>query len=145
MQNKIARIHVNQHVIKANAKYGENNPVFTIKQGGKNTYAYNVKVVGEMELVYSPDKPLSCGAKVWIETRGDIELDGKRDDTKDLTNDKLSDTKCYKFDKIDRKVLQELADFKKELFPNSIKNKDFLIRKQRKLRNKNKLSACLSR
>ena len=54
--NKIARIHVNQHVIKANAKYGENNPVFTIKQGGKNTYAYNVRVVGEMELVYSPHK-----------------------------------------------------------------------------------------
>ena len=132
MQNKIARIHVNQHVIKANAKYGENNPVFTIKQGGKNTYAYNVKVVGEMELFYSPDKPLSCGAKVWIETRGDIELDGKI----------LS---AYAFDKIDRKVLQELADFKKELFPNSIKNKDFLIRKQRQIKNKNKLSACLSR
>ena len=35
--NKIARIHVNQHVIKANAKNGENNPIFTIKQGGKNT------------------------------------------------------------------------------------------------------------
>ena len=30
-----------------------------------------------MELVYSPDKPLSCGAKVWIETRGDITVDGK--------------------------------------------------------------------
>ena len=88
MQNKIARIHVNQHVIKANAKNGENNPVFTIKQGGKNIYAHNVKVNGEMELVYSPDKPLSCGAKVWIETRGDITVDDKKmsaialDDTK---------------------------------------------------------------
>ena len=82
--NKIARIHVNQHVIKANAKNGENNPIFTIKQGGKNTYAHNVKVKGEMELVYSPNKPLSCGAKVWIETRGDIVLD-KSSDTKDLS------------------------------------------------------------
>jgi len=91
MQNKIARIHVNQHVIKANAKNGENNPIFTVKQGGKNTYAFNVKVKGEMELVYSPDKPLSCGAKVWIETRGDIELD-KSSDTK---LDKPSDTKGY--------------------------------------------------
>ncbi len=86
--NKIARIHVNQHVIKANAKNGENNPIFTIKQGGKNTYAHNVKVKGEMELVYSPDKPLSCGAKVWIETRGDIVLD-KSSDTKDLSPTKL--------------------------------------------------------
>ena len=78
MQNKIARIHVNQHVIKANAKSGDRNPVFTIKQGGKNTYATRVKVVGEMELVYSPDKPLSCGAKVWIETRGDIIIDDQK-------------------------------------------------------------------
>ena len=128
MQNKIARIHVNQHVIKANAKNGENNPVFTIKQGGKNTYAHSVKVHGEMELVYSPDKPLNCGAKVWIETRGDITVDGK----------KMS---AIAFDKIDTKVLQELADFKKELFPNNIKNKDFLIRKQRQIENKKKLLA----
>jgi hypothetical protein len=29
-------------------------------------------VIGEMELVYAPDDPLSCGAKVWIETKGEI-------------------------------------------------------------------------
>ena len=68
----ITRVHVNQHVIRANAKNGENNPVFTIKSRGKNTYAHSVKVVGEMELIYSPNKPLSCGAKVWIETKGEI-------------------------------------------------------------------------
>jgi len=68
----ITRVHVNQHVIRANAKSGENNPVFTIKSKGKNTYAHRVRVVGEMELVYSPDNPLSCGAKVWIETKGEI-------------------------------------------------------------------------
>jgi hypothetical protein len=68
----ITRIHVNQHVIRANAKNGENNPIFTIKSGGKNTYAHSVRVIGEMELVYAPDDPLSCGAKVWIETKGEI-------------------------------------------------------------------------
>ena len=136
MQNKIARIHVNQHVIKANAKYGENNPVFTIKQGGKNTYAYNVKVVGEMELVYSPHKPLSCGAKVWIETRGDIELD-KSSDTKDLTNDKLSDTK--------EKPLMVIKDGNtiKRLYEGGKFSMEFLRKKQRQIKNKNKLSACL--
>ena len=138
MQNKIARIHVNQHVIKANAKYGENNPVFTIKQGGKNTYAYNVKVVGEMELVYSPDKPLSCGAKVWIETRGDIEID-KSSDTKDLPNDKLSDTK--------EKPLMVVKDETtiKRVYEGGKFSMEFLRKKQRKIINKNKLSACLSR
>ncbi len=136
MQNKIARIHVNQHVIKANAKYGENNPVFTIKQGGKNTYAFNVKVKGEMELVYSPDKPLSCGAKVWIETRGDIELD-KSSDTKDLTNDKLSDTK--------EEPLMEIKDGNtiKRLYEGGKFSMEFIRKKQKQIKNKNKLSACL--
>jgi len=135
---KIARIHVNQHVIKANAKYGENNPVFTIKQGGKNTYAYNVKVVGEMELVYSPDKPLSCGAKVWIETRGDIEVD-KSSDTKDLPNDKLSDTK--------EKPLMVVKDETtiKRVYEGGKFSMEFLRKKQKQIKNKNKLSACLSR
>ena len=79
----ITRVHVNQHVIRANAKNGENNPIFTIKSKGKNTYAHRVKVVGEMELVYSPHKPLSCGAKVWIETKGDIVV--TNDTTREIT------------------------------------------------------------
>ena len=134
MQNKIARIHVNQHVIKANAKYGENNPVFTIKQGGKNTYAFNVKVVGEMELVYSPDKPLSCGAKVWIETRGDIELD-KSSDTKDLTNDKLSDTKEEPL-----MVIKDETTIKR-IYSGGGFSMEFLRKKQRQINNKKKLLA----
>ena len=24
------------------------------------------------KVIYSPDKPLSCGAKVWIETEGEV-------------------------------------------------------------------------
>ena len=63
----ITRIHVNQHVIRDNAKSGERNPVFTVKNRGKNTYAQQVEIEGRCRLVYSPDKPLSCGAKVWIE------------------------------------------------------------------------------
>ena len=79
----ITRVHVNQHVIRANAKHGKNDPVFTIKSRGKNTYAHSVRVIGEMELVYAPDDPLSCGAKVWIETKGDIVV--TNDTTKEIT------------------------------------------------------------
>ena len=125
MQNKIARIHVNQHVIKANAKSGDRNPVFTIKQGGKNTYATRVKVVGEMELVYSPDKPLSCGAKVWIETRGDIELDKPSDTKVSVGNVSVEPTQNLAVN-LDRALTE------------------FLARKRKKVLNKNKLSACLS-
>jgi len=68
-------IHVNQHVIRRNAKNGTAEPVFTVKQGRKNTYAHSVDIQGPSKLVYSPDKPLSCGAKVWIETTAPVVLD----------------------------------------------------------------------
>ena len=130
MQNKIARIHVNQHVIKANAKNGENNPIFTVKQGGKNTYAFNVKVKGEMELVYSPDKPLSCGAKVWIETKGNIEVDGK------ILSAYASDEEPLMTVKGETWV--------KKIYSGGHFEMEFLRKKERQIRNKNKFKACLA-
>jgi len=65
-------IHVNQHVIKANRKNGVNNPVLTCKTYKENNYAHEVEIKGDSKVVYSPDKPLSCGAHVWIETQGEI-------------------------------------------------------------------------
>jgi hypothetical protein len=67
-------IHVNQHEVKANNKNGTNNPVLTIKTYKTNTYAHEVSIKGESKVVYSPDKPLSCGARVWIETQADVEI-----------------------------------------------------------------------
>lgn len=67
-------IHVNNHVIKRNAKTGEREPTLTVKQGRKNTYAHSVEILGPSRVVYSPDKPLNCGAKVWIETTAEVVL-----------------------------------------------------------------------
>jgi len=136
MQNKIARIHVNQHVIKANAKNGENNPIFTVKQGGKNTYAFNVKVKGEMELVYSPDKPLSCGAKVWIETRGDIEVDGEKMSAYS-SNEKMS---AYASNEKPLMIVKGETSVKK-IYSGGHFEMEFLRKKQKIIKNKNKLSA----
>ena len=66
------RIHVNQHVIKRNAKAGESEPVLTVKQGRKNTYVHEVEILGPSRVVYSPEKPLSCGARVWVETESEV-------------------------------------------------------------------------
>jgi len=71
-----SRIHVNQHIIKRNAKTGEREPVITVKQGRNNTYAHSVEILGPSTMVYSPDKPLSCGAKVWIETDALVVING---------------------------------------------------------------------
>ena len=69
-------VHVNQHVIKANRKNNKNDPVLTVKNYKNNIYGHNVKL-GKCEIIYRPDKPLSCGAHVWIETHDPVEVDGK--------------------------------------------------------------------
>jgi hypothetical protein len=61
-------IHVNQHAIRRNLRAQTPEPVLTVKTYKSNTYAHEVEVQGPSRLVYSPDKPLSCGARVWIET-----------------------------------------------------------------------------
>ena len=66
-------IHINQHIIKRNSKTGEREPVITVKTYKDNSYAHEVYVDGPCKIVYSPDKPLSCGAKVWIETQAEVE------------------------------------------------------------------------
>ncbi len=70
----IKRIHVNQHKIKSNLKNGLNEPVLTVKTSSNNYKTNSVEVLGSSTIVYSPDKPLSCGAKVWVETTADVEL-----------------------------------------------------------------------
>lgn len=65
-------IHVNQHVIRKNTKENQREPTLTVKQGRSNTYAHEVVIDGPSRIVYSPDKPLSCGARVWIETESAV-------------------------------------------------------------------------
>ena len=70
-------IHVNQHIIKRNAKQKENQPVLTCKTYKSNNYAHEALIYGQdgkvaAKVIYSPDKPLSCGAKVWIETQNKV-------------------------------------------------------------------------
>jgi hypothetical protein len=67
-------VHVNQHVIKANRKTGNVDPVLTVKTYKSNTYAHEVEIDGPVRVVYSPDKPLSCGAHVWIETESEVRV-----------------------------------------------------------------------
>ena len=66
------KIHVNQHIIRSNKKHGKKEPVLTVKTYKSNTYANAVEIKGPSKIVYSPDKPLSCGARVWIETESEV-------------------------------------------------------------------------
>ena len=68
------KIHVNQHKIRSNKKHNLNEPVITVKTSKSNDYGHEVEILGPSKIVYSPDKPLSCGAKVWIETEAEVKL-----------------------------------------------------------------------
>ena len=65
-------IHVNQHKIKRNAKTGEREPVLTCKTYKSNDSAHEVMIDGPCRIIYRPNKPLSCGARVWIETESEV-------------------------------------------------------------------------
>ena len=68
------QIHINQHVIRANKKNQANEPVVTVKTYKSNDYGHEVNILGSSKVIYSPQKPLPCGATVWIETKSPVEV-----------------------------------------------------------------------
>jgi hypothetical protein len=72
----LTRIHINQNVIRRNKRDGTDEPPITVKQGRMNTYCRSVEVLGPSRVVYAPCNPLSCGARVWIETDAPVRLAG---------------------------------------------------------------------
>jgi len=46
--------------------------VLTVKTYKSNEYGNEVEILGPCKIVYRPDNPLSCGAKVWIETINEV-------------------------------------------------------------------------
>ena len=67
-------IHINRNIIQQNAKNGTNKPVCRVQEGKKIEYCMEVNILGPSKMVYRPDKPLKCGAKLWIETEAELEL-----------------------------------------------------------------------
>lgn len=72
------RIHVNQHNIRSNISRGTDLPVITIKRGKTISYCNEVEILGPSRVIYSGsgDNPplLSCGARVIIETEGEVDI-----------------------------------------------------------------------
>lgn len=72
-------IHVNQHRIKANRRTGARDPVLTTKTYKSNDYGHCAEILDAdgnvtARVVYRPDRPLSCGAHVWIETNNEVRV-----------------------------------------------------------------------
>jgi len=68
------RIHVSQPRIRTNAKTGSRDPVISVVTSKGTQHAHEVVIKGPSKLIYSPDKPLSCGARLWLECDCDVDL-----------------------------------------------------------------------
>jgi hypothetical protein len=71
-------IHVAQDAIRRNAKLGTDDPAIIVRRGRKATRHKGIelvvdgKVVGQF--IYQPHKPLSCGARLWLELAPNVEI-----------------------------------------------------------------------
>lgn len=74
-KERVQIVHVNQLVIRSNAKSGERNPPLCVRGKTRSqeiVYGHEVDLLLDGEVVgtfkYAPDLPLDCGAKVWFES-----------------------------------------------------------------------------
>ena len=75
------RIHVNQHHVRHNKKFPDDKqlPPLTVKDYKQNRkcHAASIQTAEGVEvarLVSNPDKPLPCGATVWLETQLEVTI-----------------------------------------------------------------------
>ena len=70
-------IHINKNLKQSNDKHGGSNPVCRVEVGGETLYGSRVDILGPSSMIYSPDKPRKCGAKLWIETDAEVIIHDK--------------------------------------------------------------------
>lgn len=75
------KIHVNQHNVRHNKKNpdGELRPPLTVKDYKQNRKCFEAEIKDAKghtvaRVVSQPEKPLSCGATVWIETFLEVDV-----------------------------------------------------------------------
>ena len=73
----LRRIHVNQLIARSNKKNKTHKPALSVKTSKSNDYATEVDILDKFgnivaTVVSRPEKPLSCGATIWVETKNEI-------------------------------------------------------------------------
>ena len=64
-------VNINSNIIRQNIKKSktEREPAIAVK-GKEKHYVHELEIPVPCKIVYNPDKPLVCGARVWIEILG---------------------------------------------------------------------------
>ena len=68
--DRVKRLHVDQSRIR-----GGTEPPLTVQTSAGSLKAFKVRIEGPSEMVYQPNDPLSCGARLWIETNAPVTAD----------------------------------------------------------------------
>lgn len=72
-------IHVHQNRIRGNLKHGRTDPPIIARTYKEVRYGNRVEIKDKdgnvvARLLYRPAKPLTCGARVWLETAYEVEV-----------------------------------------------------------------------
>lgn len=71
-------IRVDAVTMTDNLRNGTHNPPVIVREnGGRVWRCQNARILGPSSVRYRPEKPLSCGAKCWIETESEIVMEGE--------------------------------------------------------------------
>lgn len=77
MKSKPTIIHINRNILQQNEKHDTSKPICRVEVKGKTWYGSKVDILGPSTMIYSPNKPRSCGAKLWIETHSEVVIHDK--------------------------------------------------------------------
>lgn len=70
-------IHINKNLKQSDDKHGSMKPVCRVEVDGETWYGTSVDIEGPSKMVYQPDNPRKCGAKLWIETDSNVVIHNK--------------------------------------------------------------------
>lgn len=73
-EGSLKRIHVNQANLRRCVKSPGAAPCYTLKHQGRTYWATEVEILGPSRLVERINDPLSCGARLWIETTSAVRI-----------------------------------------------------------------------
>lgn len=69
----VKRIHVDRRIVAQNKRDGRDAPAITIQTSSGPIKCRHVTVAGSGEMIQRDHKPLSCGARIWFETRAAVQ------------------------------------------------------------------------
>jgi hypothetical protein len=69
---KIIHVHQNNIRHNINAEPDEMKPPIIVRTYKGSKHYNEIEIKDGCKVIYSPKKPLSCGARLWIETEGEV-------------------------------------------------------------------------